>query len=174
MNPIMQIDFRYCRNCGKQIDSNAAFCTFCGASISTDTNCRKEKLKTNNEIHEKHESEYSQEKRMCAEKYVAQCEVCGKSIDADSTFCKHCGASVATNRLNTNKISLFRRFQSLSKGRQIFIIFWLIDICVILDTLLMDKDKSTGTFMIFAIHIPFCLLCFKYVYDLLRNKIIVR
>lgn len=171
MKPIMQNNFRYCKYCGKLIDSNAAFCTFCGASASLDTNCNHEELKTYNDKHAKYESENSIEERMSAERYVVQCEICGKTIDADSTFCKHCGASVATKRRNTNKSSLFRRFQSLSKGRQIFIIFWLIDICIMVDVLLFaDGYQGCGYFMAIAIHFPFFILCFKYIFGLCKKK----
>lgn len=57
----------FCKNCGKEIDEQAAFCVNCGVATNMIPQVRK----------------------------TAFCRNCGKEIDEQATVCNHCGA--ATN-----------------------------------------------------------------------------
>lgn len=55
--------FMFCKNCGKEIDEQAAFCVYCGGATNMVPQVKK----------------------------TAFCRNCGNEIDGGATFCNRCG-----------------------------------------------------------------------------------
>lgn len=53
----------FCKNCGKEIDEQAAFCNYCGTATDMVPQVKKTVI----------------------------CKHCGNEIDSEATFCNHCG-----------------------------------------------------------------------------------
>ncbi len=96
------------------------------------------------------------------------CKFCGKEIDQDSLFCKHCGTSLSSET-SSSKVSLKGLtslkawFTSLSKGKQIclmvyFLWFWIAFV------ICSSEDDFIVLFPILAIIIPAALLMLWYAY----------
>lgn len=77
-----------CKNCGKEISSNAAFCKYCGTST-------RASLTSNNNIESNSISSYNQNFPMVPEKEsnpnLMICPTCHKEISRFATSCPNCG-----------------------------------------------------------------------------------
>lgn len=64
------------------------------------------------------------------------CRHCGKEISDDSSFCQYCGGQISESQERTQKISVLRSLQSLSRGWQIAIFIYVIcllaGVCVLI------------------------------------------
>lgn len=94
------------------------------------------------------------------------CRYCGKQIEEDSLFCKHCGGSLKEmdkkSEMVLFKIKPWNRFKSLSLVAQIIISVYLIYLLILVCFLIEDSFYCVADFIGLAFIAPFTLACAYY------------
>ena len=99
------------------------------------------------------------------------CRKCGKQIADDSSFCSFCGTEVyPIGKEDGKHLTLLDRFKAMSKGYQVFVFLWILDILIIWSIAEMDSMNIVywGNLFIYGLIIPYVLLCTRYLYRLFR------
>ena len=105
----------YCRKCGKQIDDNSRFCSFCGEDLSSNA-------KTDQEEHGK-------KRKVVFDGEIHKCPNCGEILDAFVTKCPTCGFEIRGTKGGTNKVEeLAQKLQktnNISKKKELISNFYV-------------------------------------------------
>lgn len=110
------------------------------------------------------------------------CKFCGKEIDADSCFCKHCGAKLNDGHIASNSVkrngNIIKWFLGLSKSLQIFImsyflwlsgwLCWLL-FCLNADSHRYPKEENIVLSIICVIILPAAAVFIWHYYAHLRT-----
>ena len=105
----------YCRKCGKQIDDNSRFCSFCGEDLSSNA-------KTDQEEHGK-------KRKVVFDGEIHKCPNCGEILDAFVTKCPTCGFEIRGTKGGTNKVEelaeKLQKTNNISKKKELISNFYV-------------------------------------------------
>lgn len=100
------------------------------------------------------------------------CKYCGKQIEEDSLFCKHCGGNLGYSqnkpKASEENIRFLGHFKSFTIKTQILIIAYIIYLLILLSCL---EYMYYYDFIIWAFLIPFIIVCLVYFKDLIKENI---
>lgn len=92
----------FCKNCGKELEEGAAFCSACGMQNEPEGVAEQEKVRLVDEeetvvLSDEGETEKSEETEEVQQRF---CPNCGCENDASDLFCRECGMSLAVAEQN--------------------------------------------------------------------------
>ena len=103
------------------------------------------------------------------------CRYCGKPIDGDGNFCKHCGKNLYENNSKKKGLRWFEKIKSQPPKIQIVLIvysiWFLIWVCILINNSSYSYFVKNGIlpFFLFAIVCPFILLCIVYLFGMKKK-----
>lgn len=102
------------------------------------------------------------------------CRYCGKQIEGDSQYCKFCGRNIGIDevkyesKFESRFIEYIRYFRSQPLSTQIWIAVYVLYLLLWL-CCLISEDLGVIAFIVFAIIIPFVLVCFYYFWGVYKR-----
>jgi len=104
------------------------------------------------------------------------CRYCGKHIEHDSQFCRYCGKKLCDIDEGKSDFSGFKsckqkKFKSLPIVSQCFIAVYVVYLLLWLCSLISEdfRESIVIGFIVFAIIIPFVLVCFYYFWGVYKR-----
>ena len=102
----------FCKQCGKEIDNDASFCSFCGAKVTlrkSDSNKNARKVVFSGEVH--------------------KCPNCGEVLKAFETKCSSCGYELRGNNVGSSSIEglikAISNTKSINEKRELISTFYI-------------------------------------------------
>lgn len=93
----------FCSKCGKPLEENARFCSFCGEKTIPTTPTVGSKNIVRNPNPENHPAEPLESEKIIVTESTEFCKNCGEPLEENARFCSSCGAKTAPSSVMGSK-----------------------------------------------------------------------